>query len=95
MSDKELKPCPLCESNHLNRFIHYYVGGKVAINMTECLDCRTSGPTDLWNTRPVRDELVAALSQLNNSLSRRALNEIPLHTLSRVDQILLKARSAL
>jgi hypothetical protein len=67
----ELKPCPICGGEA--QLEDYRDGGGIGFAVhCQTFTCQTCGPADLgvsgaieqWNTRPIEDELLAALEQL-------------------------------
>jgi hypothetical protein len=56
------RPCPTCGA------VNYCTGGQMGFSVTSCITCGTAAKTELWNTRPVEDELRAEVERLREAL---------------------------
>ena len=61
-----IKPCPCCGADDLQKYTMHTP--ESTTEFTECLQCKTSAPTSVWNTRPdTQGDLVGALREIRDA----------------------------
>jgi hypothetical protein len=61
-SKEKLKPCPFCGGEATHK-----IGGEIDTpEFTYCLECAIVLPNEIWQSRPIEDELNAKISELES-----------------------------